>query len=304
MQDCLSRESQGRKKMVAKYSIKDLEKLSGIKAHTIRIWEQRYNLLSPERTETNIRWYTNEDLKMLLNVSMLYHRGYKISKIAALPKARIIEEVNKLSESQTTHENQIDNLVISMVEMDETKFEKIISSNILRIGFSQTIDLVIYPFLKKIGILWQTGSINPAQEHFISNLIRQKIIVAIDGLIPANPIREEKVVLFLPDGELHELSLLYYSYLLKAAGYRMIYLGQSVPYEDLKRVFEIHQPKLLLSVLTQQTRTTEKFLRAVSADFSSATIFLSGALVVNRKEKFGANVIVFQDAADLMKRLQ
>lgn len=289
--------------MVAKYSIKDLEKLSGIKAHTIRIWEQRYNLLTPERTNTNIRWYTNEDLKMLLNVSMLYNRGYKISKIAALPKNQIVEEVNKLSETQTTYENQIDNLVIAMVELDEAKFEKIISGNILRIGFAQTIDSIIYPFLKKIGILWQTGSINPAQEHFISNLIRQKIIVAIDGVIPQKHTAPQKIILFLPEGELHELSLLYYHYLLKAAGHAVVYLGQSVPYEDIKRVFEIHQPQALLSVLTQQLKNTSKFLSNITQDFESAKIFLSGAQVVKNASFTAKHIFVFQDAADLMRQI-
>jgi len=289
--------------MFAKFSIKDLEKLSGIKAHTIRIWEQRYHLLTPERTDTNIRWYSNEELKMLLNISMLYHRGYKISKIAALPKQQIIEEVNKLSESQHTFENQIDNLVICMVEMDESKFEKIISNNILRIGFSETIENIIYPFLQKIGVLWQTGSINPAQEHFISNLIRQKIIVAIDGVIPQENKNAKNIVLFLPENELHELSLLYYTYLLKRKGHSTTYLGQSVPYNDLKKVQEIRQPQVMLCVITQPIKKLESYIKQLAADFSGVRLMLSGSQIVDSTMELPSNIVIFRDAKSLQEKL-
>jgi DNA-binding transcriptional MerR regulator len=289
--------------MFAKYSIRDLEKLSGIKAHTLRIWEQRYNLLSPERTDTNIRWYSNEELKMLLNISMLYHRGYKISKIAALKKEEIIEEVNKLTESQNTFENQIDSLVICMVELDENKFEKIISNTILRLGFASAIEQVIYPFLKKIGVLWQTGSINPAQEHFISNLIRQKIIVAIDGIVPAENKNAKKIVLFLPENELHELSLLYYSYLLKSKGHNITYLGQSVPYKDLQKVYEIRQPEIMLTIFTQAPKNIEKYVQQLAADFSQIKLMLSGAQIVDATIALPSNVVIFRDAKALLEKL-
>ena len=138
-----------------------------------------------------------------------------------------------------------------MVEMDEQRFEKIISNNILRTGFSHTVEAVIYPFLHKIGMMWQTGCINLAQEHFISNLIRQKLIVAIDGLIVPENKKAKKFILYLPNGELHELSLLYYTYLIKAQGHCVIYLGQSLPFADLERVFAIREPHYIVSVFTQ-----------------------------------------------------
>ena len=168
---------------MAYYSIKDLEKLSGIKAHTLRIWEKRYNLVEPKRTETNIRYYDDEDLKKVLNVALLNRNGLKISHIAGLKTEEINSKISDLSKGNQDSESVIDNLVISMIELDEKKFEKILSRTIMQAGFEETILYTIYPFFQKIGLLWQTGAINPAQEHFISNLVRQKLIVAIDGII-------------------------------------------------------------------------------------------------------------------------
>jgi DNA-binding transcriptional MerR regulator len=189
--------------MICKFSIKDIEKLSGIKAHTLRIWEQRYGILKPNRTDTNIRWYDNDELKNILNVSLLNNHGYKISKIAGLSKEEIASEVTKIVDSTSKECEQISSLIISMVEMDERRFEQIISNQILRNGFSYTIEEVIYPFLHKIGVMWHTGSINPAQEHFITHLIRQKLIVAIDGQIVIEKNQSKKFILYLPENELH-----------------------------------------------------------------------------------------------------
>ena len=166
---------------MSRYSIKDLEQLSGIKAHTVRVWEQRYKLLNPKRTETNIRYYDDHDLKLILNVALLNDNGIKISKIAKMSVEEMKAEVLHLTERSFAYDDQIHSLVLAMIEFNEERFEKIIATNILKIGFEQTMLNVIYPFLSKIGILWQTGSIHPGQEHFISNLVRQKLIVAIDG---------------------------------------------------------------------------------------------------------------------------
>ncbi|MEX0883706.1 MAG: MerR family transcriptional regulator, partial [Cyclobacteriaceae bacterium] len=201
------------------YSIKDLEQLSGIKAHTLRIWEQRYKILKPKRTETNIRYYDDDDLKLILNVALLNDNGFKISKIAKLNMEDIKSEILKLTERSFKFDDQIHALIIAMVELDEERFEKIISTNILKIGFELTMINIIYPFLSKIGILWQTGSIHPGQEHFISNLVRQKLIVAIDGQMYTGG--GKKFLLFLPEGELHEISLLFSSYLLKSNGHKV-----------------------------------------------------------------------------------
>ena len=167
---------------MATYSIKDIEHLSGIKAHTLRIWEKRYNIIVPKRTQTNIRYYDDEDLKRLLNVSVLNRYGYKISSIANLHEKEIRNEILAITSKYGDLSAQIENLIVAMVDFDKAYFDKIFNKSIMSRGLEETMLKVIYPFFEKIGILWQTGNINPAQEHFISNLIRQKLIVAIDDL--------------------------------------------------------------------------------------------------------------------------
>lgn len=287
--------------MIAKFSIKDLEKLSGIKAHTLRIWEQRYGILKPERTDTNIRYYCNEELKQLLNITLLYNHGFKISKIASLDGKSIVAEVNKIIDAQTSPSDQIDSLIIAMVEIDEIRFEKIISTTILHHGFSYTIEKVIYPFLHKIGLMWQLGSINPAQEHFISNLIRQKLIVAIDGVVAPEVKKSKRFVLFLPDMELHELSLLYFSYLLKSRGHQIIYLGQSVPYIDLERVVEIRKPEYIVSVFTHHMDDVNQYIKNLSKSFPQLNILLSGAQLQNTSSKLPNNIELFKTPEDFLK---
>ncbi len=287
--------------MIGKYSIKDLEKISGIKAHTLRIWEQRYGILKPERTDTNIRWYCNNELKALLNISLLNNHGYKISKIASLNDKQIVAEVNKIVESQTSTSEQIDGLIIAMVEIDEQRFEKIISNNILRQGFAHTIENVVYPFLHKIGIMWQTGSVNPAQEHFISNLIRQKLIVAIDGQLVSENKNTKKFLLYLPDMELHELSLLYFTYLLKSKGHQVIYLGQSVPILDLQKVYEIRKPHYIVSVITHSMDNLSIYVKNLATSFPKAKILLSGSQVIKSSNiKLPKNVNKFSTPHELL----
>lgn len=272
------------------YSIKDLEQLSGIKAHTLRIWEQRYNLLSPQRTDTNIRTYDDEDLKLILNVALLNDNGFKISKIASMAAVEIREEVIKLTDRSLTHDDQIHALTICMVEMDEDRFEKVLSSNIEKLGFEQTMFHIIYPFMSKIGVLWQTGAISPAQEHFISNLVRQKLIVAIDGQSSVKV--GKKFLLFLPEGELHEISLLFSSYLIKSHGHKVIYLGQSTPNGDLLSVYKLHQPDYLLTVITTSpsSENAQEYLNALSERFSDAQILVSGYQVIGQDLSFPPNV--------------
>jgi DNA-binding transcriptional MerR regulator/methylmalonyl-CoA mutase cobalamin-binding subunit len=275
---------------VSTYSIKDLEQLSGIKAHTLRIWEQRYNLLSPKRTDTNIRYYDDADLKLILNVALLNDNGFKISKIAGMTEAEMREEVVKLTEKSLTHDDQIHALTICMIEMDEERFDKVLSTNILKIGFEQTMMNIIYPFMSKIGVLWQTGAINPAQEHFISNLVRQKLIVAIDGQIYKGG--GKKFLLYLPEGELHEVSILFAAYLIKARGHKVIYLGQNTPNEDLLAVYKLHDPEFLLTVITTSPSSEyiQEYIDALSERFHKAQILLSGYQIVGQDLKFPKNV--------------
>ncbi len=267
---------------MAIYSIKDLEKLSGIKAHTIRIWEQRYGILNPQRTQTNIRYYQDEDLKFLLNVALLNRNGIKISKIAKLTKTEIGEKVAAISEINFEYSTQLDALTISMIEMDEYKFDRIISMNIQQMGFERTMTEVIHPFLDKLSLLWLTGSINPVQENFISYLIRQKIIVAIDKETFATAPGTKKFLLYLPEGERQELSLLFLHYLLKSRQNRVIYLGQDISISDLQDAYKIHKPDYIYTMITETfaKQSVQKYTDKLAEQFPESQILLSGYQVI------------------------
>lgn len=263
---------------MASYTIKDLENLSGIKAHTIRIWEKRYKLVTPDRTATNIRLYNDNDLKKLLNISILNRNGIKISKIAQMCEAELSEKINILSQNSHDSESQIERLSVTMIEMDEDKFDEIISKSIFQIGFEETFITIVYPFFVRIGIMWQTGTINPAQEHFISNIIRQKLLVAIDGQKSKIKSDTKKFLIFLPEGEWHEIGVLFYSYLVQKRGHKVIYLGQSVPFNDIVEVENIRETDFLLTSFfsTLTTDSVKKYVNKLSETFPAKTIYLSG----------------------------
>jgi MerR family transcriptional regulator, light-induced transcriptional regulator len=266
------------------YSIKDLEHLSGIKAHTLRIWEQRYGILTPNRTDTNIRFYGDEELKLVLNISLLQEHGYKISEIAKMSANTMNLEVMALTEKNIKFPDQIQALTIAMIDLDEDRFEKIMARNILQLGFEQTMINIIYPFLSRIGMLWRTGAVNPAQEHFITNLIRQKIIVAIDG--QPNQWNEftRKFMLYLPDGELHEISLLFANYLLRSRLQKVVYLGQSLPFRDLVAAYEIHKPDFIFTILTSTPPQDEiqAYVNKLGETFKESQVLLTGYQVVGQ----------------------
>jgi len=285
---------------MGKYSIKELEKLSGIKAHTIRIWEKRHHLVSPQRTQTNIRYYSDDDLKKIINVSVLNNNGVKISKIVGLSPDQINQQVAQLSDSKNSIEIYIDQLVLAMIDMEEEQFEKILASLTLKFGFEKTVIEIVYPFMEKIGILWLTNNITPAQEHFISHLIRQKMIVAIDSL-PLPPKTSKRAVLYLPENELHELGLLFYHYIAKREGFRTYYLGQTVPYKDLKYVVEYHKPDLIITSLTSgpSPHAMQAYLNRLSTDFPATRILISGYALKKAKVDPLPNIDTFTNALTL-----
>jgi DNA-binding transcriptional MerR regulator len=290
---------------VSSYSIKDLERISGIKAHTLRIWEQRYNIISPNRTDTNIRHYSDEDLKSVLNIGILNNSGYKISKIAKMHKVEITSSVLEITSNNYSPNVQIDNLVIAMAEMDEDRFEKFLTSNIVRFGFEKTFLEVLHPFMVKVAVLWITNSINPAQEHFISNLVRQKLIAAIDGADKIIDREAKKVLLYLPENELHEINLLFANLILKTHGYKTVYLGQSVPYADLKMVCDLHKPDYILTVITCTLAdfTVEEYLEKLSNDFTKQKIVVSGYQFTHQEIKLPSSVSLFNTPKDLLSIL-
>ena len=288
---------------MGKYSIKELEHLSGIKAHTIRIWEKRHKIIVPLRTPTNIRTYTDDDLKKIINVSLLNNYGIKISKIAKMSAADMNERILQIAELKNDSAIHIDQLIVAMMDMEEEGFEKILGNLILRYGFERTVTEIVYPFLERIGILWQTQNITPAHEHFISNLIRQKIIVAIDSL-PIPPKTSKKVMLFLPEHEMHELGLLFYHYLTRKAGLRTYYLGQSVPHTDLVSIFAAHSPHVLLtSVTSTVTPSLTHYLEQLSNDFPEVPILMSGIQVREYQGTRIKNIQTFTSALDLLQYL-
>jgi len=290
---------------VAIYSIRDLEKLSGIKAHTIRVWEQRYRIIQPQRTETNIRYYADDDLKLLLNVALLNKNGIKISRIANMSAQEIAEKVAAISDLNFEYDTQLDALTISMIEMDEYKFDRIVSTNTRQIGFERTMLEVIYPFLEKLSILWLTGSINPAQENFISYLIRQKIIAAIDQEPLTASKDAKKFIIYLPEGERQELSLLFMQYLLKSRKNRVIYLGLDISLSDLKDACKIHEPDYIFTMITETfaKEPVQKYIDRMGAGFPDARILLSGYQVVVQPVSPPENVLILKSLPQMLEFL-
>ncbi|MFT4803019.1 MAG: DNA-binding transcriptional MerR regulator [Psychroserpens sp.] len=233
------------------FSIKDLENLTGIKAHTIRIWEKRYNLLEPERTETNIRYYSLANLQKLLNISYLNNNGYKISKIALLKSDDIPELVKEVSKNDHTNNHAIDTFKLSMLNFDQKLFYDTYESLIKEKSFIEMFYQDFIPLLSEIGMLWQTDTITPAHEHFLTSLIRQKILINTEIIQSQNQEKTDKVfVLYLPDNEVHELGLMIINYQIIAKGHKSIFLGQSVPLDSLKDLLKYYDDITFLSYFT------------------------------------------------------
>lgn len=238
-------------KIASTFSIKDLENLSGIKAHTIRIWEKRYKILVPERSNTNIRNYNLKNLQKLLNVALLYNNGLKISKIADLSENELIDHVKQVIGKGGAKEPYLDALKISMLNFDIAKFEFTYNRLIAEFSFREVFIDVFIPLLDFIGLHWQSDSITPAHEHFISNLILQKLHINIERVQQIPPKDTQKAyVLFLPSNEIHELGLLYLNYELSLQGFNTIYLGESVPIESLQSVQALYEELHFLTVCT------------------------------------------------------
>src|ERR1700759_951662 len=210
------------------FTIKALENLSGIKAHTIRIWEQRYNFLKPSRTDTNIRYYCNQELKTVLNISLLNKYGYKISHIDKMSEQELKSKLISLSDLEARQERLGNELIAHMIDLEIDAFERVLDHYVLTNGIDKAITQIVFQFLHRIGILWVTNHIHPAQEHLVSNIIRQKLVVGIEGAVTLRQVHRT-ILLFLPEGEHHELGLLYVHYLLRSHGARVLYLGADTP---------------------------------------------------------------------------
>lgn len=272
------------------FTIKDIENLSGVKAHTIRIWEQRYDFLKPRRTETNIRCYSNEELKIILNIALLNKFGFKISHINKMNVSEINQKLYKLSHQQAQQERIVNELITHMIDLDFDRFEELLEKQIEEKGVEKIINDLVFPFLEKIGILWITNNINPAQEHVVTNVIRQKIMVGIETAV--SRIKSNKIaLLFLPEGEYHELGLLYVYYLLKINGVKVLYLGADVPVGDLAFIVSAKKPDYLYTHLTAVANNfnIERFMFNVYAKIKDIPVMISGPLAATYKKSIPTN---------------
>jgi len=289
-----------------RYSIKDLEKLSGIKAHTIRIWEKRYKLVEPARTSTNIRYYTDEDLKKLLNVSMLNRYGFRISNIVAMSPEELNRRLTNISLNESDYVIEVENMILCMIEMDESRFERILSSAVVKYGFEETMTGILHSFFEKIGILWQTGTITPAQEHFVTNLVRQKLIKTIDSLKSPVAINPKVFLLFLPEEEYHEIGLIFFHYLIKKHGHQVIYLGQNVPVADLKEIVSLRKVDFLFTSITcpMPGDSLQNMIHSLGTMFPDKTIFIGGSQIQQSTLCFPENYITLNTISELEEQLQ
>ncbi len=284
---------------MGEYKIKDLETLTGIKSHTIRIWEKRYGILTPERTETKIRTYSDTDLTEILNVAILNKNGWKISHIADLPS---IERKNKVIDIHSNGKADIhfEKLLLALIELDEGVFHETINYLFDKYGIEETFSNHLVTFLERIGIMWITGTIQPSQEHFISHLIRQRLIAATSGL-PIPKKDSPKVLLFLPEHEWHEISLLFYHYILRSKGVHSFYLGQSLPYDALIECVQKLKPKAILTSIL--TATDDKYyfnlFKKMKEDVGDIPIFSGGYQMKLEGEKLKKLVTSVETAKDL-----
>jgi DNA-binding transcriptional MerR regulator len=239
------------KTLKSNFSIKDFENISGIKAHTIRIWEKRYGIFSPDRLESNYRTYGDDDLKKLLNINLLYNNGYKISKIAKLSNEDFRLEVKKNIDEMDFKSKGLESFKLSMFTFDHYLFNQTYYELMEVSSFVDVFHNVFLPLLEIVGLLWQQGTAKIVHEHFISNLIRQKVCLNIDNLKAVKEAKGTSIyALFLPTNEIHELGLLYINYELLLREEKTIYLGQSVPAEDLGALTDVYENVHYISYFT------------------------------------------------------
>ena len=288
---------------MATYKIKDIEILTGIKAHTIRIWEKRYGILQPDRTSTKIRTYSDTELVLLLNISLLNKHGVKISHIAKMSQLEITEEAKKLNEVSIEN-TSIDQFIVALIDMNEQLFRNILNELVEKHGMVATYQFHVIPFLERIGVMWLSGTINTAQEHFMSNLIRQKIIFETE-LLPTPENDAEKVILFLPEHEWHELSILLYHFFLRSKGIYTVYLGQSLPYDSLiECVHYIKPTKIVTSWLTavDEQYIVNYFNRLTNE--TTAQVYCGGYQILQFKESIPTKAVVFHNMSELAQMIK
>lgn len=288
---------------MANYSIRDLAKLSGIKAHTIRIWEQRYSIIEPKRTASNIRYYTDQDLKFLMNIAFLNRKGIRISKIAKLSKEEINAEVDELSKTEAEHTDNFQGLAMAMMELDEAKIGKLLTKCFSQNGVEDTILNVLVPFLEKASLLWLTGSISSMHEQFASCVIRRRILTEITKLKVKKVRDAPKVLLYLPEGDQQELYLMFVQYLLKKRNINVVYLGTKIVIEDLQLAASIHQPNFIYTIISERHKcyVPESYVGRLSDGMEAPHLLVSGFQHTPKQEESPDNVTVLEDLNELVE---
>ena len=286
---------------MAVYSINDIEKLCGIKAHTIRIWEKRYSIITPRRTDTNIRYYLDEDLQKILNISLLNRNSYKISKIAKMGEGEMKRLVSELSEVSIKTEDKLDSLMFAMLELDEYKFNKILEHNISSKGFEATMNDVVYPLMEKLSMMWIAGSIKSVHENFVANVIRRKTIVAIDNKSKECHPDAKRFLIYLPEGESHELSLLFLHFLLKDLGLNVINLGSDIPLVDVLEGQKIFKANYIFTLFNDSFSQSplQPYLNELSRHLPNSKILISGYQTAIQNLELPENVSLLRSISDV-----
>lgn len=284
---------------MAEYKIRDIEVLTGIRAHTIRIWEKRYGILVPSRTTTKIRTYSDEDVLLLLNIALLNRHGIKISRIAEMNDQEILNRAAEINLSGEA-DPEIGQLITALIGLDEHLFRATLSRLLQVHGTIETYQQYIIQFLERIGVMWQVGSINPAQEHFVANIVRQQLIAELEKL-PVPKSREIKAVLFLPEHEWHEIGLLLYQYFLRSQNISTLYLGQSLPYSSLLETIATVKPTCVLSawVTAVDAKYIRNYFDRLLKDAPEITIIAGGFQVREHLNELPEGVKVFQSLNEL-----
>lgn len=287
------------------YSIKDMENLSGVKAHTIRIWEKRYSIIQPKRTDTNIRYYTDEDLRHLLNVCLLYKKGMRISSIAKLSNDEIKEKIIEISGVSLDFKNKLDALMLFILELDSYNFSNVLNQNIKQIGLERTMEEVIYPLMEKINLAWITGTFQGVHESFVTQIIKSKIQSEIEKL-------EESVndsptyIIYLNEGEKQELSLLYLHFLLKKNHCKVINLGNDIPMVDLITAIKTVAPEVVFSIFNQevQSNSFQNYVNQVCKNLASGKLALTGYQPMTQNIVWPENTVLLKDLKETIEFIQ
>ena len=288
-----------------KFSISDIENLTGIKAHTIRVWEQRYDFFTPKRSDTNIRYYDDDDLCMFLNVATLNENGYKISKISKMNIDEINQLVKSLKEDHYNVNVQVQMLSNAMLKMDDFEFDEILTACIEDMGMEKAMNEIIFPFMRKVGFMWQVGTINPAHEHFATQKIEQIIIHSTFLYTKKPDLHGKRYLLFLPPNENHEIGLLFAQYLIKINGHHALYLGQNLPYDSLEEVVSYYEPDYAFTVLTTigGDQSIETIINSLEKSVGNTNLILAGSQITINNFKNRDNLIFINNISEFISHI-